>query len=130
VTRAVLVVHTARGVGSAAAAAAEAPLILRASGTAEPVAVRGGLLGLERDLEYPSIGFTLAPGDTAVLVTDGITEARHGRDFLDYEGLTRLAQAASDCSPHEMGRAVLEGARAFAGGSLSDDACLLLVRRV
>ena len=130
VTLAVLVLDPVTGEGSAAAAAAEAPLILRADGTAEAVEVRGGLLGLERDMEYPSVGFALAPGDTAVLVTDGITEARHGRDFLDYEGLTRLAQAASNASPHEMGRAVLEGARAFAGGSLSDDACLLLARRV
>lgn len=130
VTLAVLVLDPATGEGAAAAAVAEPPLILRADGTAEPVAVRGGLLGLERDLEYPSVGFTLAPGDTAILVTDGITEARHGRDFLDYDGMTRLAQdAAASPSVHEMGRAVLEGARAFAGGSLSDDACLLLVRR-
>jgi len=103
VTLAVPVVHPATGEGSAAAA--ESTLILRADGSAETLTIRGGLLGLGRGLEHPSVGFTLAPGDTALPVTDGISEARHGR-------------------------AALEGARAFAGGSLSDDACLLLVRRV
>ena len=130
VTLAVLVIHPATGEATAAVAGAEPPLILRAGGAAETVAIKGGLLGMTREMEYEAVGLTLLPGDTAVLVTDGITEARRGRDFLDYGGMARLAQGASDCSPHEIGRAVLEGARAFAGGSLSDDACLLLARRV
>ena len=130
VTLAVVVIDPATGEATAAAAGSEPPLVLRAGSAAEPLAVRGGLLGMEREMEYEAVGFTLAPGDTVLLVTDGITEARRGGDFLDYEGMARLAQGASDCSPHEIGRAVLEGARAFAGGSLSDDACLLLARRV
>ena len=130
VTLAVLVVHLDTGQTVAAVAGAEPPLILRAGGAAEPVTVQGGLLGLERALEYPTSGFTLAPGDAVVLVTDGITEARRRREFLDYEGMVRLAQETSTAdSPHEIGRAILEGARAFAGGSLSDDACLLVARR-
>ena len=131
VTLAVLVISSATGEATAAVAGAEPPLILRANGAAEPMTVRGGLLGMEREMEYPEQGFTLASGDTVILVTDGITEARRGREFLDYEGMTRLAQgAAAACPVHEIGRAVLEGARAFAGGSLADDACLLLARRV
>lgn len=131
VTLAVVVVHPATGAAAAAAAGAEPPLLLRAGGAAEPVTVRGGLLGMTREMDYEAADFTLAPGDTVILVTDGITEARRGRDFLDFEGMTRLAQgAAMACPVHEIGRAVLEGARAFAGGSLADDACLLLARRV
>ena len=130
VTLAILALCPATGEGVAVVAAAEPPLILRAGGAVEPMIVKGSLLGLERDSEYPSVGFTLAPGDTIVLVTDGITEARHGRVFLGYEGMTRLAQDAAGASPHEIARAVLEGARAFAGGSLSDDASLLLARRI
>ncbi len=131
VTLAVVVIQPATGEAAAAAAGAEPPLLLRAGGAAEPLAVRGGLLGMTREMEYAAAGFTLAPGDAVILVTDGITEARRGRDFLDYDGMTRLAQSASAACPvHEIGRAVLEGARAFAGGSLSDDACLLLAQRV
>ncbi len=65
------------------------------------------------------------------MVTDGITEARQGSEFLDYEGLVHLArEAPKTASPTEIGRAILDGARAYAGGALSDDACLLLARRV
>ena len=131
VTLAVVVIHPATGEATAAVAGAEPPLLLRAGSAAEMVTVKGGLLGMVREMEYEAAGFILAPGDAVILVTDGITEARHGHAFLDYEGMARLAQsAAAACPVHEIGRAVLEGARAFAGGSLADDACLLLARRV
>ena len=130
VTLAVVVIHPATGEAAAAVAGAEPPLLLRANGAAEPVRVKGGLLGMARETEYEAINFSLAPGDTVLLVTDGITEARRGLDFLDYAGMRRLAQGVALASPvHEIGRAVLEGARAFAGGALFDDACLLLARR-
>ena len=64
------------------------------------------------------------------IATDGITEARRGADFLGHEGMTRLAKQALPLrSLRRIGQAVLDGARAFAGGSLRDDACLLLARR-
>lgn len=128
-TLAVLLIHPGTGETVAAVAGAEPPLLLRAGGAAEPVSAQGGLLGLAQNMEYASACLTLAPGDAVILVTDGITEARQGREFLDYEGMIRLAQASPDASPHEIGRAILEGARAFTGGTLSDDACLLVARR-
>ena len=130
VTLAVLVVHPATGRTTAAIAGAEPPLILRTDGAAEVMTASGSLLGLERDVEYLAVDYTLSAGDTLLIVTDGITEARRGQEFLDYAGMVRLAQGASTTAPHEIGRAVLEGARAFAGGSLSDDACLLLAQRL
>jgi hypothetical protein len=46
------------------------------------------------------------------------------------EGLIGAArQAAGGPTLRPVGRAVLEAARAFAGGALRDDACLLLARR-
>lgn len=131
VTLCVLVIDSHTGRMSAAVAGAEPPLVLRADGTTETVAVNGNLLGMERESQYLAATVTLNPGDTVVLVTDGITEARRDREFLDYEGLVRLAQAARDCPTlQETGQTILDGARAFAEGRLSDDACLLLARRV
>ncbi len=129
VTLAVVITRPDTGETTAAVAGAEPPLILRANGATEVLAASGSLLGLERDVAYFAEVCALSAGDTVLLATDGITEARRGREFLDYEGMARLAQGAADASPHEIGRAVLEGARAFAGGSLADDACLLLARR-
>jgi serine phosphatase RsbU (regulator of sigma subunit) len=72
----------------------------------------------------------LDPGDTALLGTDGLTEARHGGEMLGPAGLVQLAQQSLQApSLQEAGQAILAGARAFAGGVLSDDACLILARR-
>ncbi len=131
VTLCVLVVHPASGRAVAAIAGAEPPLVVRADGTAQPITLQGGLLGMTPDMEYEAVHLRLASGDTTILVTDGITEARQGQDFLDYEGLARLAgEAWKAPTLPAMSRAILDGARAFAGGKLADDACLLLVRRV
>ena len=131
VTLCVLVVNPQTGAASVALAGAEPPLLLRADGSSEPVAVKGGLLGLEREAQYAAATFTLNPGDIVILITDGITEARRGSEFLDYEGFARLAEESRHLPTlREIGPAILKGARDFAGGSLSDDACLLLARRV
>jgi len=73
-----------------------------------------------------------------LLTTDGITEARdispeaqpgQEGEFLGYAGMIELARKhAAGASVRDLGRAILEGARAF-GGIFRDDACLLLARR-
>ena len=131
VTLCVLVVIPSTGQMTLSVAGAEPPLILRADGRAEKVEVQGSLLGLMADMEFPAVCATLAHDDTVIIVTDGITEARRDGDFLDYEGLTRLAvESHGKASLSEMARSIIEGARAFTGGALADDACLLLARRV
>jgi len=72
----------------------------------------------------------IAPGEGLLLVSDGITEARRGGDFLDVEGLKGLAERAMIRGrASETARAVLDGAKAFAGGKLKDDACVLVACR-
>jgi serine phosphatase RsbU (regulator of sigma subunit) len=109
-------------------------LIVRANrGGAYAVESPGLPLGIQPDEGYRSVPFSLAPGDTLLLCTDGLTEARRGREFLGYEGLTELAgRVLNDTASgplRQAARAILEGARAFARGVLKDDACLLLARR-
>ena len=85
---------------------------------------------MEQKTRYEGTPVRLEPGDTALLVTDGITEARHGSELLGYQGMVQLAQQGLHApSLQEAGQAILDGARAFARGPLSDDACLILARR-
>lgn len=74
----------------------------------------------------------MAPGDTLVLFTDGLSEARQNGRLLGHDGLTALlAQQTSAVRAGDLGavgQAIFNGARAWAGGALSDDACLLLAR--
>jgi sigma-B regulation protein RsbU (phosphoserine phosphatase) len=75
------------------------PLLMRADGTASyQVAPRGMLLGVLDDATYTATTIRLGPGDTLVLYTDGLVEARTsttGRHF----GEEALQGFASDLSP-------------------------------
>ncbi len=121
-----------RGEGSLVSAGCEPALIVRADGTTEVLGVGGPPLGIEREVLYIAVPFHLSPGDTLVLVTDGITEARRGNVFLHYEGMRALAKEAlaqKGATVRAAAEHILRGARSFGGGSLRDDACVVLVRR-
>lgn len=117
-------------------AGAEPPLVLRRTGNAEPADARanGFPLGVEPQAEYSQATLHLASGDTLLMVTDGITEARaskaSGGAFFGYERMMALAQQASSRrSLREIGQTIVDEARAFAEGTLRDDVCLLLAQR-
>ena len=72
------------------------PLLLRADGTAHYVALPGGpLIGVWDDAEFATATIRLDPGDTLLLFTDGLTEARApdaaGRGRYGDEALRALA---------------------------------------
>ena len=126
-----VIIDPATGEAVCSMAGAEPPLVLRAGGEPESVEGGGWPLGVESGVLYTTKTLCLAHGDTLMIATDGITEARHGRkDFLGYDGMVKLAQqAVTAASLDTMGQIIMEGAQAFSGGTLHDDACLLLVRR-
>jgi PAS domain S-box-containing protein len=126
---ALAIIERESGAGRLAVAGMEQPLVVRANGETEQSAAVGLPLGVEAEEEYRQIDFQLEAGDTLILVTDGITEARQGKTFLDVEGLVRLAVEGNKGSLKEMADTILGGAKEFAGGRLRDDASLVLVRR-
>jgi serine phosphatase RsbU (regulator of sigma subunit) len=70
--------------------------VLAPDGTVRPAAAPQMLLGISDDARYTGESFELAPGDTLLCVTDGVTERRHGdRQFDDDDG---LAAALSACT--------------------------------
>ena len=109
------------------------PLIRHADGSSTMLPLTGGIaLGVVGDIEYQQELVQLAPGETLVLYTDGITEAMNevGEEF----GLERLydvlaSNPAND--PQEVNRNIFEAVRAFAGDTpQSDDiTCLTLCRK-
>lgn len=130
-----VVLDPSTGHGSLALAGAEPVLVRRASGEIESMEPLGMLLGIEPNHDYAQAEITLAPGDTLIMVTDGITEARRNRTFLGMDGLVRLlSQAPAQGSAQEVGESVLKGVQSFVAeagcvGCLSDDACILVARR-
>ena len=125
------VVDSTTGAVQVAVAGAEPPLLLRVGGTFEEVQTNGLPLGVAPKAEYQQVPVQIAPGDLLLIATDGVTEARRGREFLGNEGLVALAAQAltNGGTLAEVGEAILGGAQDFAQGKLHDDVCLLLARR-
>lgn len=74
------------------------PLIVRNDGTVEEVATRGTLVGALPTVTATTVRTVLAPGETCLLFTDGITEARGGPLGDDLFGDHRLHRALSPCA--------------------------------
>ncbi|MCO5994312.1 PP2C family protein-serine/threonine phosphatase [Actinoallomurus rhizosphaericola] len=74
------------------------PLIVRRDGVVEEAATRGTLIGAFPDVQATTAGVELAPGETCVLYTDGITEARGGPLGDIMFGEERLKDALSECA--------------------------------
>ena len=127
---AIAVVDTATGAARIASGGTEPPLLLRGGGEAEEVGAEGMPLGVSSDAEYTTFNTILADDDLLLLVTDGITEARQGKEFLGYDGFIRLTREALPLKElRRIGDTILNGAALYSGGSLRDDACLLMARR-
>ncbi|MEU3597659.1 SpoIIE family protein phosphatase [Streptomyces sp. NPDC006798] len=103
-------------------------LVLRADGTAAPLPTPGGLLvGVLPDAPFAAAATVLGPGDTLLLYTDGLTEARTGEGRADRFGddaLLAFAAAQAGKSPSDVVDA-LTGLLKDLGDGLDDDTALL-----
>jgi serine phosphatase RsbU (regulator of sigma subunit)/PAS domain-containing protein len=106
------------------------PPPLRTGTAARASEFEGSLpVGLFPDAGYRTARFTLAPGDCAVLYTDGVVEARNpeGQE-LGVEGLAGAVPAVA-ASAAAVAEAVLKQVLSHTGGRLDDDAAVLVLRR-
>ncbi|GGQ64716.1 PP2C family protein-serine/threonine phosphatase [Streptomyces asoensis] len=96
------------------------PLIIREDGRVEEVATSGTLVGALPRIRTHSVDVTLAPGETCLLYTDGITEARGGPLGDQLFGEARLREALGECArmPAE---AVVERVQMLAAQWLGSD---------
>ena len=67
----------------------------------------------------------LLPGDTLLLYTDGVTEARSSEGFFGEERLVEMVDSSEATTPDELVTAVLDRVLAWTGGTLRDDLALL-----
>ncbi|WFE28624.1 PP2C family protein-serine/threonine phosphatase [Solwaraspora sp. WMMD791] len=107
------------------------PLVLRGDGTVETVPLTGMLIGVVPDPRIGQLTVELAAGDTCLLYSDGVTEARGGRYGTEQYGLARLCAALRGC--HRMpAPALAQRVEQLAGDWLAgrdhDDIAVLAVR--
>lgn len=72
----------------------------------------------------------LRTGDTLVLMTDGISEARNGDAFFGGDAVMKIAVASAVAreTPQMTADRIFQTAERFASGHLQDDACLVVAR--
>ena len=107
----------------------EPPVVLRADGTAHRLTAGGPVLGICRGGPFAQGSVPLAPGDSLLLWTDGVSEAMHAEG--EYFGFRRLMRALRDASPEGADAIVKRVLRAVTGfaGQPQDDVTLLAVVR-
>ena len=109
------------------------PLLRRSSGIVEAVGEAESRLplGVDHEVDYAPCILPLAPGESLVLYTDGITEAMNAKDEL-YGSQRLLALLGSDVeSVSLLGRRILDDVKRFVGAQpQSDDMCLTCFGRV
>jgi len=88
----------------------------------------GPLLGAIQDAAYGQVVTSVETGDTILMYTDGVTEARRGNKFFG-EGRVRRSLAKGG-SPAEVVDRLLAALDRFVPGSLRDDAAVLAVRLI
>ena len=93
----------------------------------------GTVVGVIEDIRYTSSTITLKPGETLVLVTDGVTEARPdasaGKDLYGEPRLLNLLKNTPARSAKDICAAIVQDVDAHAHGTRADDTTVMVVRR-
>jgi sigma-B regulation protein RsbU (phosphoserine phosphatase) len=108
------------------------PYRLGADGRVEPLESIAYPLGVRVDLDITVRNTRLAPGDTVVLLSDGVVEARpEGSDeVFGFERLERSLERQAGQSPEALRDGLLDELRRFTGDAPREDDLTLLVLRL
>lgn len=104
--------------------------VLRGDSSVHLVTPRGPILGLLPAATWGVESLQMAPGDTIVFYSDGISESFSptGEEF-GVEGVQRLLGGLTGATAERVGQALLEAAAAHRAGREADDDVTLLVVR-
>jgi len=106
-----------------------APLLIRPGETVEEVGLSGRVLGVFDDAELKDTSLRLMPGETLVLYTDGVTEARSpDGDFFGEDGLHHLLRSCSGYDAVTLAGRIKDIVLDFQEGSPRDDLAVLVLR--
>jgi serine phosphatase RsbU (regulator of sigma subunit) len=104
------------------------PLVVRRDGSVEEPEVRGTVAGVWPALTYREVELLLAPGDTMLLFTDGVYEARNQDGFFGMTRLRELVAGYAGARPETLCEAVEQRVVEHLDGAEHDDIALLAIR--
>jgi PAS domain S-box-containing protein len=106
-----------------------APLLVRPDAPVEEVGCSGRVLGVFDDAELGDSSLRLMPGETLVLYTDGVTEARSpDGEFFGEDRLRHLLRSCSGYDAESLAGRIKNVALDFQEGFPRDDLAVLVLR--
>jgi sigma-B regulation protein RsbU (phosphoserine phosphatase) len=105
-------------------------LVHRADGRVQTFGQPGTLLGILHDPDLYDSRTILRPGDSLVLFTDGVTEARGhvDHDLYGEDRLRDVVAGLGDMSAARIADTIQQATLAFSGGASSDDTVALVLK--
>ena len=121
---------TPTGVSVRLASAGHPPPLVVRDGEATPVSATGTLLGVYPDVILTEVTFDLNRGETMVLYTDGVTEARGAGELYGVDRLAHAVVAVPGGAADKIADQLLADVDAFQCGQQLDDIAILVVEAV
>ncbi|OEU91956.1 hypothetical protein DB35_07005 [Streptomyces abyssalis] len=116
---------------SIASAGHPPPLKLSADGDVVAVVESQMLLGIDEGTEFRAFEFDLAPGESLLCVTDGVTERRSGqRQLDDDDGLAEILAGCVGMGAMAVAERVRQSAHDFGPEPVEDDLAILVLHAV
>ena len=105
-----------------------APIVARADGRVEEIPVEGTLLGLVDDPKLADITTELAPGETILLYTDGVTEAAAPHRVWTTQDIAEVVEDCKGSTAQCLIDHVAEAALSGLSAPPRDDVAMLALR--
>jgi PAS domain S-box-containing protein len=105
-----------------------APLVVRADGAIEQFGTAGSLIGILPEVRLWEETTQLHTDDALVFYTDGVTEARRGREQFGEERLNNTLSEHHGQSAAQLADAIESAVLEFAGSEPSDDIAIVVLR--
>jgi sigma-B regulation protein RsbU (phosphoserine phosphatase) len=107
------------------------PAMLHSGGQVRRLDATAPPLGAIEGLEFPALDITMAPGDTLVLFTDGLSERRNrAQRFFDEDGIEGALRSNGHHSAESVLSDLVGACESFSGGVPPDDDTAIVVVRM
>jgi hypothetical protein len=125
-----LLAATYDGDGTIKLVGAGHPYPLVCSDRCQIVELDGIALAVDDQIDCMSRELHIKEGDIFVAYTDGLIEARNGKEFFGEQRVMDILEDMKGCSSRSVAEKLTDEVIRFAGGNMVDDMAILVLRRI